>query len=232
MKYSLLLASCLALSTAAFADGTVTGKITDAKTSEPLIGVVVSVKGNGALGTATDIDGNFQLKIPAGKYELEIKYLGYQTKEVGDVDVKDEATLTLNSTLAETKKSKDLGKVVVRATLKKENINSMILLQKTTNTVAQVVSAEAIRRSPDRNTGEVLKRVSGASIQDGKYLVVRGLADRYNAAMLNGALLASTEPDRKTFSFDLFPSAIVDNIVINKAAVPELPANLQVGWYR
>ncbi|RYZ54083.1 MAG: TonB-dependent receptor, partial [Sphingobacteriales bacterium] len=95
--------------------------------------------------------------------------------------------------------------------------------------MAQVVSAEAIKRSPDRNTGEVLKRVSGASLQEGKYLVVRGLADRYNQATLNGALLSSTEPDRKTFSFDLFPAAIIDNIVINKAAVPELPGEFAGG---
>jgi len=89
--------------------------------------------------------------------------------------------------------------------------------------VAQVISAEAIRRSPDKNTGEVLKRVPGASVQDGKYLVVRGLADRYNQAMLNGVLLSSTEPDRKTFSFDILPSSLIDNIIINKAFIPELP---------
>ncbi|RYY66325.1 MAG: hypothetical protein EOO13_15955, partial [Chitinophagaceae bacterium] len=74
-----------------------------------------------------------------------------------------------------------------------------------------------------RNTGEVLKRLPGASIQEGKFIVVRGLADRYNQAMLNGVLLTSTEPDRKTFSFDLIPSSMIDNIVINKAFVPEYP---------
>ena len=85
------------------------------------------------------------------------------------------------------------------------------------------VHAESIRRSPDKNTGEVLKRVPGTSVQEGKYLVVRGLADRYNQAMLNGILLSSTEPDRKTFSFDIIPSSMIDNIVINKAFIPELP---------
>ncbi|HBS53506.1 MAG TPA: hypothetical protein DD806_05875, partial [Flavobacterium sp.] len=70
---------------------------------------------------------------------------------------------------------------------------------------------------------EILKRTPGASIQEGKYIIVRGLADRYNQAMLNGILLTSTEADRKTFSFDLFPSQIIDNIIINKAFVPELP---------
>ena len=113
--------------------------------------------------------------------------------------------------------------VVITTTRRQETTAALISYQKNTNTVAQVVSAEAIRRSPDKNTGEVLKRVPGTSIQDGKYLVVRGLADRYNQAMLNGILLSSTEPDRKTFSFDIFPSSIIDNIIINKAFVPELP---------
>ncbi len=212
----------------AFADGRVRGKITDEKTAEPLIGAVVAVKGS-TQGTATDADGNFLLALPSGKYTLEIRYLGYDTKSLAAIEVKEAEIVVLDYKLAETQKRKEIGEVVVRGTLKKENINTLLLVQKNTNTVAQVVSAEAIRRSPDRNTSEVLKRVSGASIQDGKYLVVRGLADRYNAAMLNGALLASTEPDRKTFSFDLFPASIIDNIVINKAAVPELPAEFAGG---
>ncbi len=102
--------------------------------------------------------------------------------------------------------------------------------------MAQVISAEAIKRSPDKNTGEVLKRVPGTSIQEGKYLIVRGLADRYNQAMLNGVLLSSTEPDRKTFSFDIFPSSMIDNIIINKAFIPELPGEwaggLDTGKYK
>ena len=109
------------------------------------------------------------------------------------------------------------------STARKETVNSVISFQKNTNTVASVISAESIRRSPDKNTGEVLKRTPGASIQEGKFIIVRGLADRYNQAMLNGILLTSTEPDRKTFSFDLIPAAMIDNIIINKAFVPEYP---------
>src|SRR4029079_483810 len=108
-----------------------------------------------------------------------------------------------------------------RSSARGETISAMISFQKNTSSVAQVVSAEAIRRSPDKNTSEILKRVPGTSIQEGKYLVVRGLADRYNQAMVNGILLSSTEPDRKTFSFDIFPAPMIDNIIINKAFIPE-----------
>ena len=121
------------------------------------------------------------------------------------------------------KATKTEDAVIVRASARKETQAALITYQKNTTVVAQVVSAEAIKRSPDKNTGEVLKRVPGASVQEGKYLVVRGLADRYNQAMLNGILLSSTEPDRKTFSFDILPSNMIDNIIINKSFIPELP---------
>jgi len=87
--------------------------------------------------------------------------------------------------------------------------------------VSQVIGIEAIKKSPDRNTGEVLKRVSGVSLFEGKYIVVRGLSDRYNQAMLNGIQLSSTEPDKKTFSFDLFPASVIETLVINKTFIPE-----------
>ena len=122
--------------------------------------------------------------------------------------------------------AKDIEGVVVKSqtiSARRETTASVIAFQKNTNTVASVISAESIRRSPDKNTGEVLKRTPGASLIDGKFLVIRGLADRYNQAMLNGILLTSTEPDRKTFSFDIIPAPMIDNIIINKAFVPELP---------
>lgn len=210
-----------------FAGGKITGKVSDAKNSETIIGAVVVIKGT-TIGTATDMDGNFELPVDSGTYTIEIKYVGYQDKEISDVVVKNNKETVLSITMAAAK-STELAEVVVKTSMKKENISAMIVYQKNTNTVAQVVSAEAIRKSPDRNTGEVLKRVSSASIIDGKYLVVRGLADRYNQATLNGTLLSSTEPDRKTFSFDLFPSGMIDNIVINKAATPDLPGEFAGG---
>ncbi|MCW3462919.1 TonB-dependent receptor [Chitinophaga nivalis] len=205
----------------------ITGKVTDKKSGEPLIGLTVMITGAGK-GAVTDVEGRYTLSVQPGSYTLEFKFMGYQTKSVAEVIVTTGKPTYLDIVMEE-RSSKSLKEVVISGTAKQETINSLLTLQKNTNTVAQVVSAEAIRKSPDRNTGEVLKRVSGASMQDGKYLVVRGLADRYNQATVNGALLSSTEPDRKSFSFDLFPSNIVENIVINKAAVPELPGEFAGG---
>jgi hypothetical protein len=204
-------------------NGKVTGKVLNTK-NEPLSGATIKLLGSPG-GISTDIEGRYTLSLPAGKkVSLEISAVGYDTKTIDDVEVASGQITDLSITLDIT--TKNLGVVTVtanRSNLRKESVNSMIQFQKNTNTVASVISAEAIRRSPDKNTGEILKRIPGASVQDGRYLIVRGLSDRYNFAMLNGIPLSSTEPDRKTFSFDIFPAPLVDNIIINKAFVPELP---------
>ncbi len=223
MKPLLLIATFLLSISAAFAQkGKIEGKITDSKTGTPLAGVTVLIKETGK-GIATNLDGNFVLNAePGKKYTLIISSTNYLSKEVNEVETGADGIAHIDITLDS--KSKTGEEVIVKASsAKKESVNAMISFQRTTNTVASVISSEAIRRSPDRNTGEVLKRLPGTSIQEGKFLVVRGLADRYNQAMLNGILLTSTEPDRKTFSFDIIPSNMVDNIVVNKAFVPEYP---------
>ena len=222
MRRLFLLALVLLINTALFAQtGKIEGKVTDANTGQPLAGVSVVEKLSGK-GTATTAEGRYIINVEGKLVSLVFSYNGV-TQQVDDIGVLEGKVTTQN--LAITPKTKTEEGVVVRATsnARKETAAAIISFQKNTNTVASVISAESIKRSPDRNTGEVLKRLPGASIQEGKFIVVRGLADRYNQAMLNGILLTSTEPDRKTFSFDLIPSSMIDNIVINKAFVPEYP---------
>lgn len=200
-----------------------TGKVINEK-NEPVSGVTIKVSGT-AGGGISDIGGSYSINLTPGlKYELEFSAIGYETKTITDVEVISGQVNELNVVI--NVKAKNLEGIVItgkKASARMETISSAIQFQKNTNTVASVISAESIRRSPDRNTGEVLKRIPGVSLQENRFVVVRGLADRYNQAMLNGILLTSTEPDRKAFSFDMFPAQIVDNIVINKAFVPELP---------
>ncbi len=200
-----------------------TGKVSNTK-NEPIAGASITIGGQPG-GTTTDVEGRYTLSLTTGKkYEIEVTAIGYQAKRVNEIEVKEGEVNELNITLETEAKSLE-GVVVqtVAVSARRETAASLIAFQKNTNTVASVISAESIRRSPDRNTAEVLKRIPGASLQEGKFLVIRGLADRYNQAMINGILLTSTEPDRKAFSFDLIPSQMIDNIVINKAFVPEYP---------
>jgi TonB-dependent receptor len=222
MRTFLITVISVCLSLISFAQkGKIEGKIIDSKTGAALIGVTVTLKGTNE-GVATNVEGRYVINANVPKATLVFSYNGV-TQEVTDIPV--EANKITYQDLALEQKAKTEEAVVIRSTTtaRKETAAALIAFQKNTNTVASVISSESIRRSPDKNTGEVLKRTPGASIQEGKFLVVRGLADRYNQAMLNGILLTSTEPDRKTFSFDLIPSQMIDNIIINKAFVPEYP---------
>lgn len=223
MRLLILLAAFLTISATSFAQkGKIEGKVTDAKTGQPLQGVSVIIKANGR-GASTNTEGRYTINTDGiSKISLIFTYNGV-TQQVDDIEIADGKVATQDLSLTQREKTEEA--VVVRAvsTARKETAASLIAFQKNTNTVASVISAETIRRSPDKTTGDVLKRTPGASLVDGKFLVIRGLADRYNQAMINGILLTSTEPDRKTFSFDIIPAPMIDNIVINKAFVPELP---------
>ncbi len=221
MRYLFYLVFFTAISLSTYSQtGKVEGKITDATTGKPLTGASVTVAGN-SKGVASDLDGRFVLTLPAAKPQvIRVSSIGYQTKEIENVEVANNALTNLDVVMETATKTE--AEIVIRTTRREETTAALIAYQKNTNTVAQVVSAESIKRSPDKNTSEVLKRIPGTSIQEGKYIIVRGLNDRYNQTMLNGILLGTTEPDRKTFSFDIFPAGMIDNIIINKAFVPEL----------
>ncbi|AYL98297.1 TonB-dependent receptor [Mucilaginibacter celer] len=208
--------------------GKVAGKITDKKTGEALIGASVGITGTGK-GVSTNVDGRFILSgIAPGRYTITISYIGYQTKSVSDVEVKGGAVVQLDAVLDEAN-TQALKEVVIKATYRQESVNALYARQKSSVQVTDGISADVIRKSPDRNTGDVLKRVSGTSVQDGKFVVVRGLAERYNNNMLNNTLLPSSEPDKKAFAFDIIPSSMVDNIVIYKTATPDLPGDFSGG---
>jgi outer membrane receptor protein involved in Fe transport len=213
--------------TFAQAKGKIIGQISDSK--ESIIGANVLIKGT-TIGNATDIDGNFTIEIGAGTYTVVVTYVGYKTKEISNILVKAGEITTANVTLEE--EGQIFKEVLVTASvtdMKRENIDQLQKLKKNSSVISDFISAESIRRSPDRDAGSALKRVSGVSIQDNRFIVVRGMMDRYCLAMANGSILPSTEPDRKSFSFDLFPSNLVDNITINKAPTPDLPAEFAGG---
>lgn len=222
MKLTILLASFLIFTNYTFSQvGKIEGKVSDLTTGNIVTGVSISINGGKTI-TSTGVDGYFVLTVDAGKkYSILLTSVGYITKEITDVEVKGGEVTNLYILIERSTKTEEA--VVVKATSRKATTAALIAFQRNTPVVAQVISAEAIKRSPDKNTGEVLKRVPGASLQDGKYLVVRGLADRYNQTLMNGVLLSSTEPDRKTFSFDIIPSSIIENIIINKSSLPEYP---------
>ncbi len=209
--------------------GTIAGKIIDAKYADALIGVSIRLDENGG-GAISDLDGNFSIaNVPVGKHKITINYTGYSPKTIEDIDVKNGEATTVDVAMEEPSLGTSLTEVIVVAKASRESMSALTILQKASATIGDGISAETIKRTPDRTTGDVIKRVSGASMQDNKFAVIRGLNDRYNTAMLNGAMLSSTEPDRKAFSFDLFPSSMLDNLIIVKTASADLPGEFAGG---
>jgi TonB-dependent receptor len=228
-SFSIISVLLITLSINVFAQtGKITGKVTDKTTGETLIGLTVGIDGT-TKGVVTDIEGRYSLQgLAPGKYNLSFRYLGYQTKNVTGVEVKSGVVSTLNVIMEESA-SKSLNEVVVTATYKQATVGALYAQQKNNVSISSGISSDIIKRSPDRNTSDVLKRVSGASIQENKFIIVRGLNDRYNSALINNAILSSTEPDKKAFSFDIFPSNLIERIVINKTASPDLPGDFAGG---
>ncbi|HEU4472408.1 MAG TPA: TonB-dependent receptor [Flavisolibacter sp.] len=196
--------------------------------NEPVAGASVRISGT-STGTTTSVDGTYALNLtPGNKYTIEVSAIGYVAKSISDIDVTAGGVNELNIVLETASKTQE--GVVVRATSRRqESTNALLNFQRNNSAVSSGLAADFIRRTPDRNTSEVLKRVSGASIQDNKFVVIRGLSDRYNSAYINNAQFPSTEPDKKAFSFDVIPSALIDNIIINKTATPELTGEFAGG---
>lgn len=228
MKQLFILVTVIITSLVANAQtGILTGKVISNVNNQPLTGVTIYSQTKKITAT-TDVEGNFTLKLPAGSYELNFSFTGYQTKKVDGITIQPNKATELTLTLEEQKK--DLTEVVVTtSSARKESAASVLSLQKNNLSVSDGISSEAIKRSPDRNVGEVLKRVTGTSVQDDKFVIVRGLNDRYNVATINGAVMPSTEPDRRAFSFDVVPSSMIDNVLINKTATPDMPGEFSGG---
>ena len=125
--------------------------------------------------------------------------------------------------------NKTMSEVTIRSTGKKSTEAAVINIVRNNSAVSDGISIDFIKKTPDRTASDALKRVSGVTIQNDKFVLVRGLADRYNLAMLNKTLLPSTEPDRRAFSFDIIPSSLIDNIVVNKSATANLPGDFAGG---
>ncbi len=204
----------------------ISGKIIDKSTGDPLIGAIVQLDSTD-IGAATDIEGNYRLTAESGHYMLTVRYYGYESAHIG-VDLKPGDVTNVEYAMSEAS-ALSLREVVVVGTVERSSDVVLNIELKKASFIASGISASEIRRSPDRTVGDILKRVTGASIQDGKFVVIRGMNDRYNAGYLDGALLSSTESDRKAFAFDVIPANLIDNLLIIKSGSPDLTGDFGGG---
>ena len=204
------------------------GKVTDAKSKETLIGATVQVDGTDIIA-ATDIDGNFRLTglDSNAKYSLTIKYVAYENKKIDGVLASDQPQMI---SVALTPEEQTLGEVTVTGIARRNTETAMVQVAKNSPVIVNNVSAQEIGKTQDSNAGEVIRRVPGVSLIDDKFVMVRGLSQRYNNVWINGGAAPSSEADSRAFSFDLIPSAQIDNMQIVKTPSPEYPADYTGGF--
>lgn len=209
--------------------GKIKGIVLEKSTGEPIIGATVVITGTGYVA-ASDLDGRFEFAdVKPGRYDVKVDMISYVSRLIEGVEVKKEdveLSVELESSSAE------LGEVEVTAYRRIKNDVATVQAVRASNMVVSGVSGETIRRTQDRDAGEVIKRVPGISIINDKFVIARGLSQRYNNVWVNNAAVPSSEADSRSFSFDLIPAGQIENIMILKSPAPEIPADFTGGFVK
>ncbi len=211
------------------AQNVIKGTVFDKKYKEPLTGAAILVEGT-TNGTTADIDGNFEIKIGPGNYTLVVSYVSYKTQRLTSIVVSAGKPTVLNIEMEEA--AMELESVQVVAQVKTDTDLSLLRSVRTSIQVVSGISSQQISKTLDKDASEVVKRVPGVTIQDNRFIVVRGLNQRYNNVWLNNAGTPSSETDVKAFSFDVIPSNMIDNLLIYKTGSAENPAEATGGFIK
>ena len=220
---SFLLTTFLAIQLTA-QSGKIIGTITDGEYNEPMAFANVLIK-NTTTGTTSDFDGKYQLEVSEGNYTIVFSYIGYQSVEISDVNVEANSEILVDVTL----NTNSLETVIITTTVRKNTESAVLDLQKKSITLLDGLSAQGIKSSGAGNIASAVKSVPGVSIQGGKYVYVRGLGDRYTKSILNGVDIPGLDPDRNTIQMDVFPTNILENVIVIKSAASEYPADFTGG---
>jgi outer membrane receptor protein involved in Fe transport len=203
--------------------GRIVGQVVDVQTGRPLPGAIVSVDGTRSQALA-GLEGRFViLGVPAGTHTLRLANIGYADKAITEVIVGAGATVRLDVTMDPS--ALELEGVVVSAARERGSVAAALNEQRTALGVVSAITAEEMSRTPDGDAAAAARRVAGVTVQDGKFVEVRGLGERYTTTALNGARVPSPEPERKMVPMDMFPSGMLQSITTSKTFTPDLPGD-------
>jgi outer membrane receptor protein involved in Fe transport len=205
---------------------TLRGTILSADDESPLDGATVYVRGS-TEQVQTEPNGSFVLTLPAGTYQLSVIYPGYSTQNVSNVELRPNQTSELNLKLQPG--SVALDEMVVTGSRIKGGIATLIAERRDSKAVADVIGAEQMQRSGDSNAAAALSRVTGITVIDGRWVIVRGMGERYSSMTLNGVQVASPDPTRRVVPLDIFPAGLIDSVVVQKSYTPDLPGEFGGG---
>jgi hypothetical protein len=203
--------------------GKIAGRVIDAKTGVGLSEVGVQVVGT-TKGTMSGFDGRYTITgLEGGTVSLHVRRIGYQPKTITGIFLTAGASLEQNVSLEEA--AIELTPTVVTASAERGSVAAALDAQRTATGVVNSVTSEQISRSPDSDAAQAVQRVSGVTVQDGKFVFVRGLGERYTTTSLNGARLPSPEPERKVVPLDLFPASLLQSVTTSKTFTPDQPGD-------
>lgn len=212
------------------ATGSIEGVVFDKKTGETLVGAQIIIEGT-TIGTITDFDGHFIIEsVQTGTYNIKVSYISYNPVVFESVTVEANKKVQLKADMEEV--SVNLGDITVVAQRRKGSEVSIISAIKSSAILSSGISNQQIMRSQDRDASEVVKRVPGITIVGDRFIIVRGLNQRYNNVWLNNSSAPSSESDSRAFSFDVVPSSMIENMMVFKAPAPELPGDFSGGFVK
>lgn len=227
MKKLFLLSVLLLISASLLAQsGFIRGKITDAETGEGLYGATV-LKKETAIGVVADFDGNYSLSLEPGIHTIVLSFISYQTQTLENVEVKAGEVTTLDLVMVSA--VSQLDEVVVTGEALKDSETGIMTFQRKSANVVDGVSNQSFRRTGDRDLASAMGRVTGVSVQSGKFVYVRGLGDRYTRTTLNSMTIPGLDPDRNDVQIDIFPTSVLENVIVYKTFSPNLPGDFTGG---
>jgi len=208
-------------------EGIIRGNVYDDATGETMFGVTVVIDGT-TKGASADFDGKFEIRTTPGTYNLKVSFVSYKTITIENVEVTD-GKVTLLDNIRMVEDIETLEEIVISAEIVKTTEEALLTVKKKSANLIDGISASYFRKIGDSNAASAVKRVPGVSIEGGKYVYVRGLGDRYTKSILNGMDIPGLDPDRNTLQMDIFPTSVIDNIIVIKSFTPELPADFTGG---
>ena len=207
--------------------GIIRGSIIDGSSGEFLPMVKIQVEGLNK-GAFSDLDGKFEFNLPVGMYNLIFSMYPYNKTVINGVEVTAEKVTLVENTPLEAQLT-EFGEVTVQAEYKKNTENAILRMKLKSANMIDGISASNFRKTGDSDAASAMRRVPGISITGGKYVFIRGIGDRYNKTILNGLDIPGLDPDRNTLQMDIFPTSLIDNMIVNKTFNAELPADFAGG---